>query len=183
MEVAASKVASGNGRAVASALTKPTRPAPLRSLQRRWLRASMASLTSRPVTCPDGPTVWAISAVSRPGPEPTSSTRSPGRSPSARRVACRCSTTSGVRQAASSLREAVSSNTDSAVIGGFLSRVGSRVGVGDSGWLVGLAVLALVGLEHDHVASGRPDADQGLQGFVLGAVGAMDDLDDHLAMA
>jgi hypothetical protein len=54
--------------------------------------------------------------------------------------------------------------------------------VGDAGWLVGLAVLALVGLEHDQVASGRPDADQGLQGFVLGAVGAMDDLDDNLAV-
>jgi hypothetical protein len=57
---------------------------------------SMASLGSMPRTEPPGPTSSAISQARKPGPEPMSSTSSPGCSRSASRTARRCSTTSGV---------------------------------------------------------------------------------------
>jgi hypothetical protein len=57
----------------------------------------MLSLMSIPQTRPAGPTAWAMSVASRPGPLPMSSTASPAVNPSSRSTSRRCWTTSAVR--------------------------------------------------------------------------------------
>src|SRR4029453_16947675 len=64
---AASKAASGTGRAVASARCRRTSPAP--SVRRR-ARARVWGLASTPVTDPVGPTCSSRSAREEPGPQP-----------------------------------------------------------------------------------------------------------------
>jgi hypothetical protein len=91
VETAASKVASG----YVIEPTDPTRNSTAAS--RPFASASMLSLTSIPATMPSAPTSPAISAARKPGPTPTSSTRSPGRNSSQPRTLRRCATTSGVR--------------------------------------------------------------------------------------
>jgi hypothetical protein len=42
-----------------------------------------------------------------------------------------------------------------------------------------LSWSALIGLEDDDVAGGRPDADNGLERLIANSIGGMADLDDH----
>jgi len=57
----------------------------------------MLSLTSIPQTRPAGPTAWAMSVASRPGPLPMSSTASPAVDPSSPSTSRRCWPTSTIR--------------------------------------------------------------------------------------
>jgi hypothetical protein len=77
----------------------PGRDLARRDLARRDLAPpveSMLSLGSTPVTDPPGPTSLLISRARKPGPDPMSSTSSPGFRPSAARTVRRCPATSGV---------------------------------------------------------------------------------------
>ncbi|WXB13459.1 hypothetical protein LZC94_37150 [Pendulispora albinea] len=96
MEIATSKLPSAYGSRFALAAWN-SMGAPASETVRARAMASMLSLRSTPETRPSRPTSAAISAASSPGPQPMSSTRSPGWRSSARSTSRRCSTTSGVR--------------------------------------------------------------------------------------
>src|SRR3954463_3817045 len=90
-----SRLASGCSRRVAS----PTRMSVVSfrfcCSARRRAAATMSALASSPATRPCAPTSLAISHNRKPGPQPMSRPRSPGRRASAARVRARCWTIAG----------------------------------------------------------------------------------------